>query len=242
MNLIIDIGNTCVKLVCFDGDRLVEERRSDKDDTAALAAFCRSHSFGSGIYSAVSDITPGYLAALSSLPFGVMEFRSGVTPVPLENLYATPLTLGADRLAAAVAANAMQPGRDILIVDIGTCITVDIVSGGSYLGGNISPGPAMRFMSLNEHTARLPLVCRRGNLPAFGSDTETAIRCGVIHGIQYEIEGYIRHFMDKYPGLFVYLTGGVHLDLQFSEKFPIFADDFLVPKGLNEILKYNRRQ
>lgn len=242
MNLIIDIGNTCVKLVCFDGDRLVEERRSDKDDTAALAAFCRSHRFVSGIYSAVSDISPEYLAALSSLPFGLMEFRSGVTPVPVENLYATPLTLGADRLAAAVAANAMQPGRDILIVDIGTCITVDIVSGGSYLGGNISPGPAMRFKSLHEHTARLPLVCRRGNRPAFGSDTETAIRCGVIHGIQYEIEGYIRHFMDKYPGLFVYLTGGVHLDLQFSEKFPIFADDFLVPKGLNEILKYNRRQ
>lgn len=242
MNLIIDIGNTCVKLVCFDGGRLVEERRSDKDDTAALAAFCRSHRFGSGIYSAVSDISPEYLAALSSLPFGVMEFRSGVTPVPVENLYATPLTLGADRLAAAVAANALQPGRDILIVDIGTCITVDIVSGGSYLGGNISPGPAMRFKSLHEHTARLPLVCRRGNRPAFGSDTETAIRCGVIHGIQYEIEGYIRHFMDKYPGLFVYLTGGVHLDLQFSEKFPIFADDFLVPKGLNEILKYNRRQ
>lgn len=242
MNLIIDIGNTCVKLVCFDGGRLVEERRSGKDDTAALAAFCRSHRFVSGIYSAVSDISPEYLAALSSLPFGLMEFRSGVTPVPVENLYATPLTLGADRLAAAVAANAMQPGRDILIVDIGTCITVDIVSRGSYLGGNISPGPAMRFKSLHEHTARLPLVCRRGNRPAFGSDTETAIRCGVIHGIQYEIEGYIRHFMDKYPGLFVYLTGGVHLDLQFSEKFPIFADDFLVPKGLNEILKYNRRQ
>lgn len=239
MNLIIDIGNTCVKLVCFDGDRLVEERRSDKDDTAALAAFCRSHRFSSGIYSAVADISAKYLAALSSLPFAVMEFRSGVTPVPVANRYATPLTLGADRLAAAVAADAMQPGRDILIVDIGTCITADIVSGGAYLGGNISPGPAMRFKALHEHTARLPMVNSRGDRPDFGHDTETAIRSGVINGIKYEIEGYIRYFMDKYPRLFVYLTGGVHLDLQFSEKFSIFADDFLVPKGLNAILEYN---
>lgn len=241
MNLIIDIGNTCVKLVCFDGDRLVEERRSDKDDCAALTAFCRSHKFSSGIFSTVSDISSQYLAALSSLPFEVMEFRSGITPVPIENRYDTPLTLGADRLAAAVAANAMHPGRDVLIVDIGTCITVDIVSAGSYLGGNISPGPAMRLKALHEHTARLPLVNRRGEHPSFGHDTETAIRSGVVNGIQYEIEGYIRYFMDKYPHLFVYLTGGVHLDLQFSEKFPIFADDFLVPKGLNEILEYNKR-
>ncbi len=242
MNLIIDIGNTCVKLVCFDGGRMVEERRSDKDDTEALAAFCRQHAFGRGIYSAVSDISAEYLAALSSLPFAVTEFRSGVTPIPIKNLYSTPLTLGSDRLAAAVAASSLQPGRDILIVDIGTCITVDFVSAsGEYLGGNISPGPAMRFKALHNYTARLPLVHRHGERPDFGHDTETAIRSGVVNGIKYEIQGYMDFFIDKYPGLLVYLTGGVHLDLQFSEKIPTFADDFLVPKGLNAILEYNRR-
>ena len=97
----------------------------------------------------------------------------------------------------------------------------------------------MRLKALNNYTDRLPLVERIGTMQDFGSDTETAIRSGVMNGIKYEIEGYIHYFLAKYPQLFVYLTGGVHLNLHFSEKIPIFADDFIVPKGLNRILEYN---
>lgn len=169
-----------------------------------------------------------------------MEFKSGVTRVPIINKYSTPLTLGSDRLAAVVGANWLQPGRDVLVIDIGTCVTFDFInSSGEYLGGNISPGPTMRLKALNHFTARLPLVERRGDTPDFGTDTTTAIRSGVMNGIKYEIEGYIHSFLAKYPQLFVYLTGGVHLNLQFSENLSIFADDFIVPKGLNRILEYN---
>lgn len=133
-----------------------------------------------------------------------------------------------------------MPGHDLLIVDIGTCVTFDFVNAvGEYLGGNISPGPTMRLKALNLYTARLPLVERRGETPELGFNTETAIRSGVLNGIKYEIEGYINTFLKKYPELYVYLTGGVHLNLQFSEKIRIFADDFIVPKGLNRILEYN---
>ncbi len=240
MNLIIDIGNTCVKLVCFDNGKVVEEQRSDKDDVAALESFSARYAFCRGIYSTVSDISASYRDALLSLPFDIMEFRSGITPIPIINKYSTPLTLGSDRLAAAIGANALQPGRDVLIIDIGTCVTFDFVNAaGEYLGGNISPGPTMRLRALNKFTARLPLVERQGEMPDFGCDTETAIRSGVMNGIKYEIEGYINYFLAKYPQLFVYLTGGVHLNLQFSEKIPIFADNFIVPKGLNRILEYN---
>lgn len=240
MNLIIDIGNTCVKLVCFNEGKVVEEQRTDKDDAVALQSFCSRYPFSRGICSSVSDISEEYSAALSSLPFSMMEFKSGVTRVPIINKYNTPLTLGSDRLAAVVGANWLQPGRDVLVIDIGTCVTFDFINSiGEYLGGNISPGPTMRLKALNHFTARLPLVERRGDTPDFGTDTTTAIRSGVMNGIKYEIEGYIHSFLAKYPQLFVYLTGGVHLNLQFSENLSIFADDFIVPKGLNRILEYN---
>jgi type III pantothenate kinase len=84
------------------------------------------------------------------------------TPVPIKNLYATPETLGYDRLAAAVGAAAMFPGKNVLIVDFGTAITYDIVTAaGEFLGGNISPGAALRFRALHEGTGALPL----GSLP-----------------------------------------------------------------------------
>lgn len=240
MNLIIDIGNTCVKLVCFNGNEVVEEMRSDKDDVKSLQSFCNKYVFSNGIYSTVSEIGAEYLDALSSLPFEMMEFQSGKSHIPIKNKYRTPYTLGADRLAAAVGANYLQPGRDILIIDIGTCVTFDFINAaGEYLGGNISPGPTMRLKALNNYTSRLPLVDRIGKLPNIGYDTETAIRSGVLNGIKYEIEGYIYYFLAKYPKLFVYLTGGVHLNLHFSENISIFADDYIVPKGLNRILQYN---
>lgn len=240
MNLIIDIGNTCVKLVCFNEGKVVEEQRTDKDDAVALQSFCSRYPFSRGICSSVSDISEEYSAALSSLPFSMMELKSGITRVPIINKYNTPLTLGSDRLAAVVGANWLQPGRDVLVIDIGTCVTFDFINSiGEYLGGNISPGPTMRLKALNHFTARLPFVERRGDTPDFGTDTTTAIRSGVMNGIKYEIEGYIHSFLAKYPQLFVYLTGGVHLNLHFSENLSIFADDFIVPKGLNRILEYN---
>lgn len=241
VNLIIDIGNTCIKFVCFNGDEIIEEIRVDKGNEAVLYDFCKKYAFAKGIYSTVTDLTPGFAGILDGLAFPLIKFTSGETPIPIKNNYKTPHTLGADRLAAAVGANYLQPQRDILIVDIGTCITFDFVSSeGVYEGGNISLGPTMRLKALHEYTAKLPLVERKGRMPGIiGNTTETAIRNGVIQGIKYEIEGYVGEFMKKYPRLFVYLTGGVHLDLHYSEKMPIFANDFIVPVGLNRILEYN---
>ena len=240
MNIIIDIGNTCVKLVCFDGDNVVEEMRIDKNESSCLVDFCGRYRFEKGIYSNVSDLDNGFCTAIKSLPFPMLHFVSEKTPIPIINKYATPQTLGTDRLAAAVGANYLRPDNDVLVIDIGTCLTFDMVSArGEYLGGNISPGPSMRLKALNAYTDRLPLVARKGCVSLIGDTTEMAIRSGVINGVKYEIEGYIRNFMEEYPELFVYLTGGVHLNLHFSEKMPIFADDFIVPKGLNRILEYN---
>lgn len=80
-------------------------------------------------------------------------------PIPLKNTYGTPATLGSDRLAAAVGAAHHYNGRNLLVVDFGTAITIDAVTAtGEYLGGNISPGAQTRFSALHHFTGRLPLL------------------------------------------------------------------------------------
>lgn len=240
MNLIIDIGNTCAKAVCFNDGNVVEEIRFDRGDEQKLQFFCEKYCFEKGILSTVSDISSSLNAVLNSMSFPILKLKSGLTPVPIKNNYASIETLGTDRLAAAVGANYLQPCHDVLIIDIGTCITFDIVTAdGTYQGGNISLGPTMRLRALHDFTARLPLVERSGEMGEIGKTTETAIRCGVAQGIRYEIEGYVNAFLKKYPQLFVYLTGGVRMDLHFPEKIRIFANNFIVPIGLNRILEYN---
>lgn len=240
MNLTIDIGNTCTKLVAFDGLKLVEVVRLDRGEWGLLRDFCGTHNFEKGICSSVVRLSNGEETLLRNLSFPVLMLESGVTPIPIINKYSTPATLGTDRLAAAVGAYSENKGHDVLVIDIGTCITYDFVSStGEYLGGNISPGPSVRLKALNSFTGSLPLIDRHGEIPEIGNSTETAIRCGVVRGVEYEIEGYIRDYLLKYPNLLVYLTGGVRLNLHITEKKCIFADDFIVSKGLNLILMYN---
>lgn len=240
MNLAIDIGNTCTKLVAFDGQTPVEEVRMDYGELYKLKDFCDKYNFVRGIFSTVIKLSDEIMDYMNNLSFPMMQLVSGVTPIPITNMYSTPHTLGTDRLAAAVGAYFKQEGHDVLVIDVGTCITYDFVtSAGDYLGGNISPGPTARLKALHDSTDFLPLVERKGDTPVLGNSTETAIRSGVMRGVEYEIEGYIRDFLLKYPCLFVYLTGGVHLNLHIPEKNCTFADNFIVPYGLNQILLYN---
>ena len=128
----------------------------------------------------------------------------------------------------------------MLIIDAGTCITYEVIDAqGNYWGGNIAPGMQMRLHALHEHTARLPLVSAEGPVPGMGYDTETAIRSGVLRGMKYEIEGYIKSMRAKYPKLLVFLTGGDKINFDSKIKNIIFADKYIVPRGLNKILDYN---
>jgi len=147
---------------------------------------------------------------------------------------------GADRLAAAVGANTIYPNSDILIVDFGTAITIDVVSGGEFLGGNITPGAAIRFKALHHFTKKLPLCSLNDNpTELFGNTSVSAIECGVVNGIVYEIEGYIRDLQRKYSDLRIIFTGGDSNFFAKRLKNTIFATYDLVAYGLNRILEYN---
>ena len=239
LNLIIDIGNTAAKVALFDGGEMVEVLTESNQSLDCLEALCAKYPVEQGIVATVIDLSERVLAALVALPFPLLWLDSK-TPLPVTNLYETPETLGYDRMAAVVGANEQYPRRDILVIDAGTCITYEFIdSKGQYHGGNISPGMQMRFKALHQFTGRLPLVDTNGRKLPMGRDTETAIRAGVMKGMEYEISGYIESMKHKYPELLVFLTGGDDFSFDSSVKSIIFADRFLVLKGLNRILNYN---
>ena len=239
MNLVIDIGNTTAKIAVFDGEELTEIHYGSNRSLACLPTLAGSFPIKRGILSSVVTVTEEMRSqiAASGIP---MMWLTPETSLPVANLYQTPQTLGPDRLAAVVAANYMQPGKNCLVIDAGTCITYDFIdAAGNYRGGNISPGMQMRLKALNEFTDKLPLVAHEGDCPLWGVSTETAIRAGVRQGIGLEIEGYIRREKEKDPHLLVFLTGGDGFSLADPIKETIFADKMLVLKGLNRILNYN---
>ncbi len=239
LNLIIDIGNTMAKVALFDDGEPVEVLTESNQSLDGLQALCSKYPVERGIVATVIDLSERVQADLAALPFPLLRLDHQ-TPLPVVNLYETPETLGYDRMAAVVGANELFPHRDILVIDAGTCITYEFIdSKGQYHGGNISPGMQMRFKALHRFTGRLPLVGATGRKLPMGRDTETAIRAGVMKGMEYEISGYIESMKHKYPELLVFLTGGDEFSFDSTVKSIIFADRFLVLKGLNRILNYN---
>ena len=237
MNLIIDIGNNSAKYYLFNGNQIVLHSRRENGSFGILKEWDKDFGIESVIVSSVIGIDDSARSEIESIGCPVTWFSSG-TRTPLTIKYRTPGTLGSDRLAAAVGAWDKAPGRNLLIIDSGSAITFDFVDrNGNYHGGNIAPGIKMRLKALHDYTASLPVVEKDGDLPAIGYDTETAIRCGVIRGICHEIEGYIDEFKGKYGDVFVFLTGGDEKTLINHIKSPIFADKYLVAKGLNRILQ-----
>lgn len=241
MNLIIDIGNTFAKTAVVESGEIVFKNVEQELSCPAIRELLHRYpAINQAILSTTrhpNETTEAYLQRHVSR---LLRFGPG-TPVPLANLYSTPETLGADRMAAAVGAWEIAPERELLIVDLGSAITLDRVSSaGEYLGGNISPGMAMRFEALHRLTDRLPLcIVPSGEAVPTGNSTRQAIESGVVLGIIHEIDGYIDRLKDKNSPLIVFFTGRDANFFADKVKKPIFVVYDLVIKGLNRILEYN---
>lgn len=239
MNLVIDIGNNSAKFFLFNGNQIVLHTRKANNSFQVIDEWSKEYGIQQAIVSSVIDIDEAEAKKFGSLGFPVHWFGPE-TRTPLTIGYRTPQTLGTDRLAAAAGAWEAAPGRNMLVIDTGTAITIDFVDkNGHFHGGNITPGIKMRLRALHDYTGRLPLVGKEGEVPELGHDTETAIRSGVIKGICHEIDGYINEFNEKYGDVLVFLTGGDENSLINHIKNRIFADRYLVAKGLNRILLDN---
>ncbi len=238
MNLIIDIGNTLTKVAVFDDDRLVFHEKHSTLCADVLEKVLNTYSVSKAILSSTGEI-PVYIEEFLSQRMPLTKFCSQ-TLLPIKNCYKTPLTLGVDRLAAAVGGVTLFPNQNVLSIDCGTAITYDLVtSSGEYLGGAISPGIEMRFKALHHFTAKLPLISFNKNHPLIGYDTETSILSGVLNGVLAEVDGYIAQIGAQYPPLTVVFTGGDSIYFDKKLKNSIFVNPNLVLFGLNRILEYN---
>ncbi|RPD49260.1 type III pantothenate kinase [Hymenobacter sediminis] len=241
--LALDIGNTAVKYGCFEADALVASAAGQTPEQvrAVLKRWQPEHA----VVASVAEPTSGWANSLREVVRGrVLEFVPATTPLPIDNAYATPHTLGADRLAAAVGVAWLLPGRNVVIVDAGTAIKCDLVTADStFQGGSIAPGLAMRFRALHTFTGRLPLVDHltdvAASVPLTGTDTESAIRSGVVNGAVAEVEGLLAAYHARLPDLATVLAGGDAAFFRTRLKGPIFVIPELVLIGLHRILVHH---
>ena len=241
MNLVLDLGNSYRKIAVCDRHQVVEAATYEKITSKEISYFHIRYSGLKGvIISSVVNYSREIIDYLSNLYELCIELNHS-TPIPLVNRYLTPETLGYDRIAAAVGAYTICPGKNVLVIDAGTAITYDIVtSKGEFLGGNISQGLEIRFKSLNKYTTRLPHLERPDELPPLvGSSTNEAIQSGIINGLLFEMDGFIGAISQKYPKLQVVLTGGDAKYFVGKLKNSIFVDPNLNLIGLNRILEHN---
>jgi len=240
MNLVIDIGNSVTKLAVYHRDKLWDSRHLDSfEETRLEQILSESPGIERCILSSVRKENPALIKLLKN-SFRLFIKLDHKTPIPIDNRYTSKSTLGYDRIAAAVGANGIFPGRNLLVIDAGTAITIDLVTAdGAYMGGNISPGINMRFRALHEFTDNLPLVGMAIKSTLFGKDTESAIRAGVVNGMIFEIQGYIHEQKSRYTDLQVVMTGGDANIFDKKLKNSIFVDSNLNLFGLHRILEYN---
>lgn len=241
-HLIIDAGNTRVKVVVFKEDSLIEMQVCDTSSLqATFLNFFSKHCFTQAILSSVGGLTDEIRALIpKEVPLLVL---SNTTKVPFQNLYKTPKTLGVDRIALVSAASVQFPKQNVLVIDAGTCVTFDCINASnSYLGGAISPGLQMRYTALNTFTEKLPKLTFDAPKHLIGDDTETSMHSGVVNGLVAEINGIIDAYRDLYSDLTVVLTGGDMNYLSKRLKNGIFANPNFLIEGLDAILKYNTHE
>tara|TARA_B100000767_G_C19769533_1_gene539260 strand:- start:3170 stop:3898 length:729 start_codon:yes stop_codon:yes gene_type:complete len=241
MNLIIDAGNTTIKVSFFESGQLVYSKY-----------ILGLHQEFKNLFEEYPKISSVLICDVRGLDWdflrNIFDPKNIYTPssswiFPFESKYKTPNTLGIDRIGLIAGASKIYPFKDVLVIDVGSCITYDLLNKENiYLGGIISPGYNMRYKSLKEFTGKLPLVENVTIKKSLGDDTKTSIQTGVFHGIYHEISGQIDYFRYKYDNLIIVLTGGDCHQLSKRLKNPIFVHPNFLVKGLNDILELNKTQ
>ncbi|RXP45201.1 type III pantothenate kinase [Lutibacter sp. HS1-25] len=239
MNLIIDAGNTRVKIAVYSNSELIHnEIFTPINFLKSTLEIIDKYKCINAIISSVGTVKKNDLIRLKS-KINLIELNSE-TKIPFKNCYLTPKTLGVDRIALIAEAVSKYPNNNVLVIDAGTCVTYDFVNNqGNYLGGAISPGILMRYKALNYFTKKLPLLEAKTDVSLIGNSTESCIHSGVIYGLINEIDSAINSYKEKNNNLTVVLTGGDVNFLANKLKNSIFANPNFLLEGLNTILTYN---
>jgi type III pantothenate kinase len=238
MYLCIDIGNTRTKAAVFNAHgSLLQTIVPVGDELDALQQLIDSNHI-QYVIASVTGTRPWRVQDLQRVE-KIIELNEQ-TSLPLSIVYTSPLTLGRDRVAAACGAHILFPDKNCLVIDAGTCMTMDLVlKSGAYLGGNIAPGLSMRLKAMHEYTSKLPLVDKVWPVLAFGDSTQHALQNGACLGALMEIEGILRRAKDAFGEVMTVMTGGDAAFLAQKLESEIFLEPELVTKGLFKILNFN---
>lgn len=238
VNICIDWGNTQVKAGLFEAGVLTNSfTYPSYDALIRLVDLVEEYKPSYAILSSVSNKSTE-LESMLTTNVKKLIVMTDKTPLPIMNAYSSD-TVGADRLAMAVGAYNEYPGKNNLVVCLGTCITYNFIHNRTFRGGAISPGLHMRLKAMHEFADRLPEVSMDGEALLLGYDTETCMRSGAVFGIISEVDGMVNEFKNKYSDFNAVLTGGDMTYFAGKLKCEIFADPDIILKGLNIILKHN---
>ncbi|MFY0687988.1 MAG: type III pantothenate kinase [Cyclobacteriaceae bacterium] len=234
-NYVIDIGNTRIKSGWVTGD-VVEEVKFWKHEQSLEALI--PHNSKTIICSVGQTVDK-----LKNISSESLTIFNRDTPINLKLNYDTPETLGLDRIAAAVGAHSLSPRNTCLVIDLGTCITYDIVTSDAvFHGGIIAPGFIMRLKSMHQQTANLPDLSEKWEMindSLLGKSTAECMVSGALNGMVEEMKGIIQRFKAEYPDLSIIVTGGDAEVFVSKINDHIFVRPNLVMVGLNQILIYN---
>jgi type III pantothenate kinase len=239
MILTIDVGNTRIKGAVFEGNNTLECFVFSKNEIQTKIETILKR------YQKISHLVVASVGKMEKQLFLGFEkelrvwFVSHEDPFPFTNGYATPKTLGIDRMVLAAGATLKYKGQNRLIIDAGTCVTYDFVDQNDvYHGGAISPGLRLRYESLHSFTEKLPLLTVESPKHVVGDSTAEAIHSGVVNGLVYEINGFVDEYSALYSNFIIILTGGDTDFLAKRLKNTIFANSNFLLESLNQIFQY----
>ena len=243
MLLAVDAGNTKIKAAVFEDDVLLERFVFDTGDALKKIKniFSAYPQIASSILSEVGNY-PAELLSLLDQHSNFLRFNQE-SKVPFTNKYATPATLGIDRLVLAAGSVLQFSGTNRLVIDAGTCVTYDFTDAAdSYLGGAISPGLRLRYEAMHNFTAKLPLLTSEMPAGYIGNSTATSMHSGVVNGLLYEIEGFVSRYEKDYGSLAIIVTGGDADFLAKRLKNTIFANSNFLLESLRLLYQYSNKK
>ncbi|MFV8270716.1 type III pantothenate kinase [Flavobacterium sp. GT2N3] len=239
MILVVDVGNTRIKAAVFEGATLFEifvfsKIELKKNIENILKKFEKTTDL---LISSVGEVEKQSFMEYNKVLN--VHFLSPEDSFPFHNRYATPKTLGIDRMVLAAGATLQFPNQNRLVIDAGTCVTYDFIDDqDNYLGGAITPGLRLRYEALHNFTAKLPLLPLESPKDLIGTSTRESIHSGVVNGLVFEINGFTDQYNARYSNFIIILTGGDTDFLAKRLKNTIFANSNFLLESLNQTFQY----
>ena len=212
-NLLIEMGNTALKAVWAEGDTLGKTIRYQGEKTIEfIQHITEKEKPNVMVLASVRDISSQDEDVLKTLCRELVLIDKKHPSIL--RAYGLPEYLSPDRAAGVIAVRKLFAGRECIVFDFGTILSIDFISeDGSYLGGNVSLGCRTRFKAINRYSKNLPLVNTPKELTSIGSTLVSSVEAGVMLGIKFEVDAYIA---SRPESVVIYTGGDANLFVRYT--------------------------